>query len=54
MKYSRMVDLVEKEEMQVEIISGNYDWFRIDMDRHANTCCVVNGILILNKTERTE
>jgi preprotein translocase subunit Sss1 len=29
------------------------DSFRVDLDSHADTCCVGNGVLIVNQTERT-
>ena len=33
--------------------SGEDSWFRVDLDSHADTCCVGNGVLIVNQTERT-
>ena len=33
--------------------SGEQGWFRVDMDSHADTCCVGGGVLIVNTTERT-
>jgi hypothetical protein len=29
------------------------DWFRVNLDSHADTCCVGKGVLIVNQTERT-
>jgi hypothetical protein len=29
------------------------DSFRVDLDSHADKCCVGNGVLIVNQTERT-
>jgi hypothetical protein len=29
------------------------DSFRVDLDSHVDTCCVGNGVLIVNQTERT-
>jgi transposase InsO family protein len=34
-------------------VVGESDWFRVDMDSHADTCCVGKGVLIVNTTERT-
>ena len=33
--------------------SGEDSRFRVDLDSHADTCCVGNGVLIVNQTERT-
>jgi Reverse transcriptase (RNA-dependent DNA polymerase) len=41
------------DEIQVASTSGIDDWFRVDLDSHADTCCVGNGVLIVNQTERT-
>jgi hypothetical protein len=35
-----------------DVTSGELD-FRVDMDSHADTCCVGGGVLIVYTTERT-
>ena len=30
----------------------NDDWFRMELDSHADTCCVGNGVMIVNETHR--
>ena len=47
------VEEMDTSEVQVASTSGIDDWFRVDMDSHADTCCVGNGVLIVNQTERT-
>jgi hypothetical protein len=29
------------------------DWFKVELDSHANTCCVVGGLVIVNKMLKT-
>jgi hypothetical protein len=48
------MDINDSEDsIQVSSASGEKDWFRVDLDSHANTCCVGSGVLIVNQTDRT-
>jgi hypothetical protein len=42
-----------KDSVQVSSASGEKDWFRVDLDSHANTCCVGSGVLIVNQMDWT-
>jgi hypothetical protein len=35
----------------VSSASGEKDWVRVDLDSHANTCCVSSGVLIVNQID---
>ena len=62
MQAIEMEVMPEKEDVQmvaeVNTISvqaldrDNDDWFRMELDSHADTCCVGRGVMIVNETHR--
>ena len=48
----QICNLSSQQNSTVATINTDEPWFRVDLDSHADTCCVGNGVLIVNQTEK--